>query len=128
MKMPKKTKARKSEAREAPSSERRRSGRAPTAGLGKYAERDDEDDDEEMINGVAEWRYENEDGEAEVVTNGDHDQEHKEEEREQEEEEEEEEEQDQFDVPSSPLKPSPKGRKKGTAAVAKKGVRKRKAR
>lgn len=122
MKTPKKTKARKSEASEVPSSDRRRSGRAPAAGLGRYAERDDEDDDEEMINGVAEWRYENEDGGAEVVTNGDGGQEREEEEQE------EEEEQDQFDVPSSPPKPSPKGKKKGTAAVANKGVRKRKAR
>ena len=40
-----------------PSSEnRRRSGRANAVG-GKYAERDSEDDDEEMAEGVAEWEY-----------------------------------------------------------------------
>ena len=40
-----------------PSSERRRSGRANVAGR-KYAERDDEEDDEEMADGVAAWEYE----------------------------------------------------------------------
>ena len=44
------------------SGERRRSGRVSTAQGGKYKERDDEDDDEEMVDGVAEWIYEDEDG------------------------------------------------------------------
>ena len=55
-KMPKKTR-RKSSA-EVQSSERRRSGRANVTG-GKYAERDDEEDDEEMAEGVAVWEYAN---------------------------------------------------------------------
>ena len=44
------------------SGERRRSGRVSNAQGGKYKERDDEDDDEEMVDGVAEWIYEDEDG------------------------------------------------------------------
>ena len=44
------------------SGERRRSGRVSTSQGGKYKERDDEDDDEEMVDGVAEWSYEDEDG------------------------------------------------------------------
>lgn len=54
-KTPKKSKGKSRE--EVPSSERRRSGRANVAG-GKYAERDDEEDDEEMADGVAAWEYE----------------------------------------------------------------------
>ena len=42
---------------------RRRSGRVQSNARGKYAERDDAEDDQEMGEGVAEWRYENEDGE-----------------------------------------------------------------
>lgn len=55
-KTPKKTKQ-KNDEDVVPSSERRRSGRANVTG-GKYAERDSEDDDEEMAEGVAEWEYE----------------------------------------------------------------------
>ena len=48
---------------EVESGERRRSGRvSTTAQGGKYKERDDEDDDEEMVDGVAEWVYEDEKG------------------------------------------------------------------
>lgn len=54
-KTPKKIKRKSSE--EIASSERRRSGRANVTG-GKYAERDDEEDDEEMADGVAAWEYE----------------------------------------------------------------------
>ena len=54
-KVPKKSK-RKSDEDGVPSSERRRSGRANVTG-GRYAERDSEDDDEEMAEGVAEWEY-----------------------------------------------------------------------
>ena len=134
IKTPKKTKAKKSEAREVPSSDRRRSGRATAAGSGKYAERDDEDDDEEMNDGVAEWRYENEDGEEEVVVNGDGGEGNEEENGEEAEEKEEEEgvreeEEDQFDVPASPPKPSPEGKKTAaSASVASKGRKKSKVR
>ena len=55
-KTPKKTKRRSS--KEVQSSERRRSGRANVTG-GKYVERDDEEDDEEMAEGVAAWAYAN---------------------------------------------------------------------
>ena len=51
-----KSKKRKSED-EVASSERRRSGRVKVSG-GRYAERDDEEDDEEMGEGVATWKYE----------------------------------------------------------------------
>ena len=44
------------------SAERRRSGRVSSATKGRYAERDDAEDDEEMGEGVAEWRYEDEEG------------------------------------------------------------------
>lgn len=44
------------------SGERRRSGRVSTTPGGKYTERDDEDDDEEMVDGVAQWIYEDEEG------------------------------------------------------------------
>lgn len=130
---PKKTKVRKSEPSEIPSSERRRSGRATTAASGKYAERDDEDDDEEMKNGVAQWRYENKGSESEGSVNdiasprGKSSGQHREEKED--EEAEEEEVHDEFDVPTSPPKPSPKGRSKGTTAtIASKGAKKRKAR
>ena len=52
-----KTKKRKSDD-EATSGERRRSGRVNVSG-GRYAERDDKEDDEEMGEGVAAWEYEN---------------------------------------------------------------------
>jgi sister-chromatid-cohesion protein PDS5 len=52
-----KTKKRKSD-EEVASSERRRSGRVNVSG-GRYAERDDDEDDEEMGEGVAAWEYEN---------------------------------------------------------------------
>lgn len=140
---PKRTKVRKSEVSEVPSSERRRSGRATTAGSGKYTERNDEDDDEEMNDGVAEWRYENGDSEEGVFCNGqgspgDQDEKEEEEEGGAEEKEDHEAEKegqgeeggnDHFDVPASPPKRSPKGKKKGmSAAVANKSLRKRKAR
>lgn len=40
-----------------PESERRRSGRASGRQSAVYAERDSDDDDEEMLEGVAEWEY-----------------------------------------------------------------------
>ncbi len=55
----KKTKTKKSTAREVPDTERRRSGRAMNVNQ-SYMERDSDDDDEEMLDGVAEWTYENE--------------------------------------------------------------------
>ncbi|KAK4123237.1 ARM repeat-containing protein [Parathielavia appendiculata] len=59
---PKKTKAKKPETeREISNAERRRSGRSRNANR-SYMERDSEDDDEEMLDGVAEWTYENGDG------------------------------------------------------------------
>ncbi|KAK3902778.1 armadillo-type protein [Staphylotrichum tortipilum] len=45
--------------REVPDSERRRSGRAQNINQ-SYMERDSDDDDEEMLDGVAEWEYEGE--------------------------------------------------------------------
>jgi len=53
----KKSKSKSKSREEVPSSERRRSGRANVTG-GQYAERDDEEDDEEMAEGVAAWEYE----------------------------------------------------------------------
>ena len=55
-KTPRKKKRRSSE-ETVPSSERRRSGRVQTTG-GLYKERGDEEDDEEMGEGVAVWKYE----------------------------------------------------------------------
>ncbi|KAL6717124.1 Sister chromatid cohesion protein pds5 [Lecanora helva] len=55
LKTPKKPKRKSSEDVES-TIERRRSGRATVTG-GKYAERDDEEDDEEMAEGVATWEY-----------------------------------------------------------------------
>lgn len=95
-KTPKKTK-RKSSDDAVPSSERRRSGRVQTTG-GAYKERGDEEDDEEMGEGVAVWKYE--DGEE---ANGD-------EMSEQEPEDQEEEEVDEPTPKPSP-KPSPKAKK-----------------
>ena len=119
-KTPKKTKSRQSDPSEVPTTERRRSGRAAAASSGKYTERDDDDDDEEMADGVAEWRYENEEGGQEIAANGHgaHG-----------DDEEEDEVEDQFDVPTSPPKPSPKGKKANTPASAvSKATKKRKAR
>ena len=90
-KTPKKTK-RKSSEDAVPSGERRRSGRVQTTG-GAYKERGDEEDDEEMGEGVAVWKYE--DGE---------------ETSEQEPEDQEEEEVDEPTPKLSP-KPSPKAKK-----------------
>ncbi|KAJ0107717.1 pds5 spo76 protein [Diaporthe amygdali] len=42
---------------EIPESERRRSGRAVPRRSSNYVERDDDEDDEEMLEGVAEWDY-----------------------------------------------------------------------
>ena len=124
-KTPKRPKARKSDAAEPWSSDRRRSGRA-AAGTGKYAERDDEEDDEEMGEGVAEWRYENEDGKGEVEADGHGDEDEELDAAEEEEAQEDETEEDQYAVPISPSKPSPKSKKAPAAATAK-GGRKRKA-
>lgn len=66
-KTPKAKKTAETPSSEIGSGERRRSGRvaaAPTA----YRERDDEEDDEEMGDGVAEWVYEDEDGNVIDVT------------------------------------------------------------
>ncbi|KAL9633654.1 MAG: hypothetical protein Q9164_004567, partial [Protoblastenia rupestris] len=65
LKAPKKPKARKSDASSptTPAGERRRSGRVRSGEEGAYKERGDEEDDEEMVEGVAEWTYMNEDGE-----------------------------------------------------------------
>ena len=60
-----KTAKRQSDGSEPTSTERRKSGRVHVSG-GIYAERDDEEDDEEMAEGVATWKYE--DG---AVVNGD---------------------------------------------------------
>lgn len=51
--------SRSSEVRESsvPESERRRSGRAAPAARKSYADRDDSEDDEEMLNGVSKWEY-----------------------------------------------------------------------
>ena len=95
-KTPKKTK-RKSSEEVMPSSERRRSGRVQATG-GAYKERGDEEDDEEMGEGVAVWKYE--DGEE---VNDD-------EMSEQEAEDQEEEEVDEPTPKPSP-KPSPKAKK-----------------
>ncbi|KAL9104978.1 MAG: hypothetical protein Q9163_000150 [Psora crenata] len=67
IKPPKKPKARKSEKSQAamPTGQRRRSGRV-RSGEGTYTERGEEEDDEEMIDGVAQWTYTNENGEKRV--------------------------------------------------------------
>ncbi|KAL2137348.1 hypothetical protein VTI74DRAFT_3288 [Chaetomium olivicolor] len=46
-----------------PESERRRSGRSRKSVNASYMERDSEDDDEEMLDGVAEWEYLDQEGE-----------------------------------------------------------------
>ncbi len=111
-------KARKSED-DTPASERRRSGRVKVDG-GAYTERGDEEDDEEMGEGVAVWRYENGEGE-EVEGGGDGDEggeevEAGEVEKEVEDEEvekEQEGEEDEWDVVKSP----PPQRKKPSAST-----------
>ena len=96
-KTPKKTK-RKSSEDVVPSSERRRSGRVQVTG-GLYRERGDEEDDEEMGEGVAVWKYE--DGEED---NGDETSEQEAEDLAQEE------------VEDPTTKPSPKAKKGALAA------------
>ena len=68
---PKKPKSRKYDESEAAStmSERRRSGRQKTAEH-TFKERESDEDDEEMMEGVAEWTYTNEDGEEVEVESG----------------------------------------------------------
>ena len=129
-KTPKKTKVRKSEPSELPSSERRRSGRAITTASGKYAERNDEDDDEEMKDGVAEWRYDNEDsGDAASVSGRGSPDDQEIEEGGTEDGQDEEEGRDGFVVPTLPPKPPPMAKPKGTTAeVASRSTRQRKAR
>jgi len=71
---PKKTK-RGNEDDEVALSERRKSGRVNVTG-GRYAERDDEKDDEEMVDGVASWEYEGGEvvnGDEEVIDDDDDD-------------------------------------------------------
>ncbi|KAI3395513.1 hypothetical protein diail_1230 [Diaporthe ilicicola] len=65
---PKPKKSRTSSA-DIPESERRRSGRAVPRKSSNYVERDDDEDDEEMLEGVAEWEYEN--GEDDEEASGD---------------------------------------------------------
>ena len=113
-----------------PAGERRRSGRA-RGGEAAYKEREDDEDDEEMVEGVAEWTYTNEDGqEVEVeadnereASNDAAEDEENGEEADQDEHEHEHEEAEMQTAPpsSSPLKPSPRGKKSARAA---KGTRK----
>ena len=150
-KAPKKLKARKSDESETaptPVGERRRSGRV-SRGEGAYTERGDEEDDEEMVEGVAEWTYvdeqgeelgseqessdekeeEEEEGRTEKAEDGSGGEEEEEEEQQQQqqqqqtdeaEEEEEEEEEEEQRAPSPPLpKPLPKGAKKSAKATRK---------
>lgn len=106
-KTPKMTK-RKSSEEAVPPSERRRSGRVQTTG-GAYRERGDEEDDEEMGEGVAVWKYED----GEEVSGED--------ESEQEADQEEEEEEVSEPTPKPSPKPLPKA-KKG-ALIARGGKR-----
>lgn len=63
-----------------PDSERRRSGRSSIKDRSAYAERDSDDDDEEMLDGVAEWEYlDGEEGEEEEGASGDEPQDEEEE-------------------------------------------------
>ena len=111
VKTPKKRKRKSSE--EVASSERRRSGRVQISG-GVYREREDEEDDEEMDEGVAVWKYE--DGE-EVNDDGAEDEEEEEEEQEDQEGEKEEEEEKEAESEESTPKPSPKPSPKGKKAT-----------
>lgn len=54
-----------------PIGERRRSGRAHA--ISSYTERDDADDDEDMLDGVAEWEYENKDSGSEAASGDEED-------------------------------------------------------
>ncbi|KAL9126994.1 MAG: hypothetical protein Q9217_004050 [Psora testacea] len=126
----KKSKARKSDESEAamPAGERRRSGRV-RSGEGAYKERGDEEDDEEMVEGVAEWTYTNEEGEEvadEQDGGGDDDDEEGEEGNEDEDEDEDEvgenEEAAQEDVSPSPQPKSSSSKGKKTSR-ARKGAR-----
>lgn len=120
-KTPKKTK-RKSEDGEVTSSERRKSGRVHASG-GKYAERDDEEDDEEMVEGVAAWKYEGGEvvnGDGDVIgeddeVDGDRDLE----EEEDEEEDVEEKEETLEPEPEPTPKPSPNAKKAASAGAGK---------
>ncbi|KAI5465779.1 armadillo-type protein [Mariannaea sp. PMI_226] len=56
------SKPKKTTADSLPASERRRSGRSHKVSV--YTERDDEEDEAEMLEGVAEWEYEKEDGDT----------------------------------------------------------------
>ena len=66
---PKKSKNRKrddnAEGGSTPASERRRSGRVRNNGATTFRERDSDEDDEEMMHGVVEWTYTNENDEVE---------------------------------------------------------------
>ena len=108
-KTPKKTK-RKSSEEVVPLSERRRSGRVQING-GVYKEREEEEDDEEMDEGVAVWKYEDD----EEVQDEDTSQQEADAEAGEDEEEEEEEEEEEVTEPTP--KPSPK-----TSPKAKKGA------
>ena len=122
----KKSKSKKLDTGDLSSPSRRRSGRVAVGSSGKYAERDDDDDDEEMAEGVAEWRYENEDAE-EIVGNGDLD--HDSDEADVVDGKSDEE--DEFDVPKSPpSKAASKGKKPANApnSAASRAAGKRKAR
>ena len=109
---PKKTKRKTSE--EVESTERRRSGRATATG-GKYAERDDQEDDEEMAEGVAAWEYAN----GKVIKEDDENGVDAEDESEGEDQEDDEPDPDEVKEPTP--KPSPKGKK---PAAKSKGVKK----
>ncbi|AEO68969.1 uncharacterized protein THITE_2054612 [Thermothielavioides terrestris NRRL 8126] len=119
-----------------PESERRRSSRSRRNDL-SYAERDSEDDDEEMLDGVAEWEYlsegggsgeegegEAEDAEQGSAEEGDRGDEEEKEEAEKEEEEEEEEQGAEQDDVSEAARQEAKRKvaaRRGRKADAKKG-------
>lgn len=103
-------KKRKSSEETVPSSERRRSGRVQTTG-GVYRERGDEEDDEEMGEGVAVWKYEDD----EEIDRGEASEQEAEDEDGDEDQEEEEEEVDEPTPKPSP-KPSPKAKKGALSA------------
>lgn len=102
-KTPKKTKRKSSE--EVPSSERRRSGRVQTTG-GAYKERGDEEDDEEMGEGVAVWKYEDDEEVSSDETS---------------EQESEDQEQEQVDEPTPKPSPKPSPRARKGALIARGG-------
>ena len=104
-------KKRKSSEETVPSSERRRSGRVQTTG-GVYRERGDEEDDEEMGEGVAVWKYEDD----EDIDRGEASEEEVEDEDQNEDQEEEEEEEVDEPTPKPSPKPSPKAKKGALSA------------